>query len=115
MLARGCELRRGRGRGRPHVGMVHGLWLLNECRMRFIYVTRRLAIAFHGLLAAQSGGKWQVASCRWQGGKVAGAANSASHYLKLLLCITQRKLIMIISLECNIYLQMSLLTHTVLW
>lgn len=83
---------------RPHVGMVHGLWLLNECRMRFIYVTRRLAIAFHGLLAAQSGGKWQVASCRWQGGKVAGAANSPSHYLKLLLCITQRKLIMIISL-----------------
>lgn len=115
MLARGCELRRGRGRGRPHVGMVHGLWLLNECRMRFIYVTRRLAIAFHGLLAAQSGGKWQVASCRWQGGKVAGAANSAGHYLKLLLCITQRKLIMIISLECNIYLQKSLLTHTVLW
>lgn len=66
--------------------------------MRFIYVTRRLAIAFHGLLAAQSGGKWQVASCRWQGGKVAGAANSSSHYLKLLLCIMQRKLIMIISL-----------------
>lgn len=52
---------------RPHVGMVHGLWLLNECRMRFIYVTRRLAIAFHGLRSAQSGGKWgsgelQVAS-----------------------------------------------------
>lgn len=52
------------------MGMVHGLWLLNECRMRFIYVTRRLAIAFHGLLAAQSGGKWRVAGGkggRWQG------------------------------------------------
>lgn len=68
MLARGCELRRGRRRGRPHVGMVHGLWLLNECRMRFIYVTRRLAIAFHGLL------RWQVASgelqvARGEGGR----------------------------------------------
>lgn len=49
MVARGRE-----GECRPHVGMVHGLWLLNECRMRFIYMTRRLAIAFHG-------GKWRVA------------------------------------------------------
>lgn len=61
MVARGRE-----GECRPHVGMVHSLWLLNECRMRFIYMTRRLAIAFHGLRAAQSGGKWKVASCRWQ-------------------------------------------------
>lgn len=50
---------------RPHVGVVHGLWLLNECRMRFIYVTRRLAIAFHGLRALHSqvaSGELQVAS-----------------------------------------------------
>lgn len=64
---------------RPHVGMVHGLWLLNECRMRFIYVTRRLAIAFHGLRALHSqvaSGKWRVAG----GKREAGAANSPSHY-----------------------------------
>lgn len=47
--------------------MVHGLWLLNECRMRFIYVTRRLAIAFHGLRALHSQvASGEVASCRWQ-------------------------------------------------
>lgn len=52
-----------------------------------------MACSLHSQVAS---GKWRVAGGK--GGKVAGAANSASHYLKLLLCITQRKLIMIISL-----------------